>query len=177
MPSRRRFSFLLMGQGGSGKTAIVQDIVLPVIDFLFPPEEPGDSSSLIVCSSWAQAENISTPTHKAVSCHNAAMLRVQSLRNSSMLPGPKKAALERRWGAKWLLVVEEISMISPAYYNMLLYRSYHGREARWEVTAERLYDKLEGAFGRMPIVIHLGDFLKLRPQPTTRCCMSSARCQ
>ena len=137
--------------------------MLPVIDFLFPPEEPGDSSSLIVCSSWAQAENISTPTHKAVSCHNAAMMRVQSLRNCCMLPGPKTAALERRWGAKWLLVVEEISMISPAYYNMLLYRSYHGRKARWEVTEERLYDKFEGAFGRMPIVIHLGDFMQLRP--------------
>ena len=37
MARRRRFSLLLMGQGGSGKTAVVQEVVLPVIDFLFPP--------------------------------------------------------------------------------------------------------------------------------------------
>ena len=28
---------------------------------------------------------------------------------------------------------------------------------------EREYDKKEGAFGRMPIVIHLGDFLQKKP--------------
>ena len=39
---------LLIGQGGSGKTAIVQDIVLPVIEFIFPPELPDPASSLIV---------------------------------------------------------------------------------------------------------------------------------
>ena len=55
MDKRRSFSFLLMGQGGSGKTAIVQEIVLPAMDFIFPPENVGDSSSMIVCSSWAQA--------------------------------------------------------------------------------------------------------------------------
>ena len=52
--------------------------------------------------------------------------------------------------------------ISPALLNMLLYRSFHGRTERWAV-CERNYDKLEGAFGRMPIVIFLGDFLQLRP--------------
>ena len=159
MARRRRFSILLMGQGGSGKMAVVREIVLPAIDFLFPPEPPEQSSSLIVCASWAQAENISTAAHKAVSCHNAASMRVQSLRNAYMLPGDKKPALERRWGRKRLLVIEEVSMISPALYNMLLYRSYHGRATAWEVNEERLYDKFEGAFGRMPLVIHLGDFL------------------
>ena len=45
---------------------------------------------------------------------------------------------------------------------MLLYRAYHGRADGWEVP-EPEYDKLSGAFGRMPIVIHLGDFLQLKP--------------
>ena len=127
MERRRCFSFLLMGQGGSGKTAIVQEIVLPAVDFVFPPETPGSTSSIIVCSSWAQAQNISTLTHKAVSCHNAAMMRVQSLRNSQMSPGEKKAALARKLCPKRLLVIEEVSMISPALYNMLLYRFFHAR--------------------------------------------------
>ena len=53
-------------------------------------------------------------------------------------------------------------MISPALYNMLLYRAFHGRAASFEVP-EAQYDKLLGAFGRMPLVLHLGDFLQLRP--------------
>ena len=53
-------------------------------------------------------------------------------------------------------------MISPQLYNMLLFRSFLGRAERWEVE-EKDYDELRGAFGRMPIVIHLGDFLQLKP--------------
>ena len=41
---RRTFNFLLLGQGGSGKTAIVQEIVLPAVDFIFPPEPPDTTS-------------------------------------------------------------------------------------------------------------------------------------
>ena len=54
-------------------------------------------------------------------------------------------------------------MISPALYNMLLYNAYHGRKDHWEVTEERLYNQRNTAFGRTPLVIHLGDFLQLRP--------------
>jgi len=35
MQDRQQFMFLLMGQGGSGKTAIVQEIVLPAVDFIW----------------------------------------------------------------------------------------------------------------------------------------------
>jgi len=163
MQDRQQFIFLLMGQGGSGKTAIVQEIVLPAVDFIFPPEEPGASSSIIVCSSWAQAQNISTTAHKAVSCHNATLMRVQSYRNSLMLPDNKKAALEAKLGAQRALVIEEVSMISPALYNMLLYRFYLARKQRWQIPHERYYVKKPCAFGRTPLVLHLGDFLQLRP--------------
>ena len=54
-------------------------------------------------------------------------------------------------------------MISPALFNMLLYRSWLARKERWAVREERSYDKMDSAFGRMPIVIYLGDFLQLRP--------------
>ena len=53
-------------------------------------------------------------------------------------------------------------MIGPDLYNLLLFRSFHGRRARWNVK-ESEYDKLQGAFGRMPLVIHLGDFLQKKP--------------
>ena len=79
------FDILLMGQGGSGKTAVVQDIVLPTLDFLF-----GCEATLIVCAKWSQAENISTDAHKAITCHRAASVGIQSYRNANILPGDKK---------------------------------------------------------------------------------------
>ena len=162
LEDRLQYRFLLMGQGGSGKTAVVQEIVLPAIDVIFPSEEPEGSSSIVVCSSWAQAQNISTPVHKAVTCHNATGMRVQSYRNRDMLPGTKKTALESKLSSKRLLVIEEVSMISPLLYNMLLFRFHHGRKERWEIKHERFYVQQKMAFGRMPLVLHLGDFLQLR---------------
>ena len=98
MNRRRCFDMLIMGQGGSGKTAIVQEIVLPVIDFLFPPDAESNppETSLVVCASWAQADNISIDKHKAVSCHSAGMVRVESMRNADMAAGEKLSALERK---------------------------------------------------------------------------------
>ena len=151
------FNILLMGQGGSGKTAVVHDIVFPTLDFLF-----GCAATLVVCSKWSQAENISTDTHKAITCHRAASVGIQSFRNANILPGDKKQALQRRWENKRCLVLEEVSMIGPDLYNLLLFRSFHGRRTRWNVN-ESEYDKRQGAFGRMPVVIHLGDFLQKKP--------------
>ena len=59
-------------------------------------------------------------------------------------------------------MLEEISMVSATLYNMLLFRSFLGRAETWEVQ-EVDYGHLAGAFGGMPIVIHLGDFLQLKP--------------
>ena len=159
---RHCFNFLVMGQAGSGKTAVVQDICIPTIDFLFPANDVGGSSVLIACSKWSQAENISTPTHKAISCHRAGLVGIQSFRNKDFLPQNKKPALVRTWSTLRCLILEEVSMIAPPLYNMLLYRSFHGRREQWQVQ-ESEYDKLQGAFGRMPIVIQLGDFLQLKP--------------
>ena len=79
-----------------------------------------------------------------------------------MPAGDKKSALKRVWEPLRCLILEEVSTVSPQLYNMLLYRSFLGRAERYEVE-EQHYDQLRGAFGRMPIVIHLGDFLQLKP--------------
>ena len=68
---RRCINFLWIGQCGSGKTALVQETVLPTIDFLFPPDDEGNLSSLIV--KWSQAQNISSAQHKAVACHRVVL--------------------------------------------------------------------------------------------------------
>ena len=109
-----------------------------------------------------QAAHISTDEHKAISCHRAAFLGVQSYRNRNMGPQNKRSALRRVWEPVRCLVLEEVSMISPSLYNMLAFRSYLGRKAMWGAE-EREYDQVGGVFGRMPLVIHLGDFLQLKP--------------
>jgi len=95
--------------------------------------------------------------------HNVPALRVQPYRNRDMMPENKKAALEAKLDARRALVIEEVSMISPALYNMLLFRFYHGRLKRWQIPQERYYVQKLCAFGCIPLVLHLGDFLQLRP--------------
>mgnify|MGYP003326303218 CR=1 FL=1 len=84
-------------------------------------------------------------------------------RNREMVPpAEKKTLLEKTWGHLKLLVLEEVSMISPNLYNMLLYRAFHGRREQC-VVQEADYLTRACAFGRLPIVIYLGDFLQLKP--------------
>ena len=91
-----------------------------------------------------------------------SIIGIQSYRNANILLGDEKQALQRRWEHLRCLVLEEVSMIGPDLYNLLLYRSFYGRQTRWKVK-ESEYDKSTGAFGRMPITIHLGDFLQKKP--------------
>jgi len=87
-------------------------------------------------------------------------------------PIEKKALLEKIWGHLKLLVLEEVSMISPNLYNMLLYRSFHGRRTQFTVE-EAGYLTRACAFGRLPIVLYLGDFLQLKPTGTGLSLLSS----
>jgi hypothetical protein len=48
---------------------------------------------------------------------------------------------------------------------MLLFRAFPRRRHNWQVKEDE-YDKLNGAFGRIPMVIHVGDFLQLNPTGT-----------
>ena len=65
-------------------------------------------------------------------------------------------------------------MVSPNLFNMLLYRSWHGRRKQFQVP-ELDYMKAASAFGRMPIVIYLGDFLQLKPTGTGLSLLSDLR--
>ena len=53
-------------------------------------------------------------------------------------------------------------MVAAACYNMLDVRSMHGRSKTHDVS-EATYKQPGHHFGRVPIVIHLGDFLQLAP--------------
>ena len=171
--SRKTFQMLLMGQGGSGKTALIQEIVLPAMDFLFPPKGPsGRSTSKIVCAKWSQAENISTASHRATTCHKAAQMGIGEHRNAHMVPTAEvRRRLEEAWCDLRLLVIEEVSMVSPNLFNMLLYRGFHARRQQCDLE-EAQYQTPACAFGRVPIVIYLGDFLQLKPTGSGRSLLS-----
>lgn len=162
-PSERGlYHFLLLGQGGSGKTHVVQNIIFRAVDFIWPPI--AGQSRLVVCaSSNAQAKNISTARHQAMTVHSASNMRVQSMSNVRMQPdAERKQLLTTRWARVMVLVVEEISMVAAKQYNMLDYRSAWGR-AREQDFNPHNYHHRGNAFGRVPIVLHLGDFLQLKP--------------
>ena len=53
-------------------------------------------------------------------------------------------------------------MLAAAVYNMMDFRAMHGRSRAFDVY-ETTYRHEHHAFGRVPIVIHLGDFLQLSP--------------
>ena len=158
--NRHVYHMLLLGQGGSGKTHIVQNIVFPVVEFIWPAGE--QSTLMVVAAKNAQAKNISTETVRAKTLHAASLLGVQSLTNSNMAAGSKEQALQKLWSQIRVLVIEEISMVSALLYNMLDFRSMLGRRSLFGVD-QNTYTKTGCAFGRVPIILHLGDFFQLRP--------------
>ena len=79
---------------------MVQNLVLEAVRYIWPEECPDSPSMLIVASSNAQANNISTPEWKARTLHNAAGMRVQKMVNAKMRPGENAASLERLWNKR-----------------------------------------------------------------------------
>lgn len=159
---------LLLGQGGSGKTYVVQKIVFAAVNFIWPEDRASEPTLMVVAASNAQAKNISTARHKARTLHNASCMRVQSYALKDMRPGNKQDTLTRLWSKVVVLVVEEVSMVGALLFNMLSYRSTCGRSVEHCVTPGAYMDGPEGgpypnAFGRCPIVLLLGDFLQLPP--------------
>jgi len=159
---RRVHHLLLLGAGGSGKTYVVQSVVFKVVDFVWPARSKAEPTLMVVAASNAQAKNISTTEVKARTIHNASGMRIQKLTNDKMRPGNKLDSLARLWNEVRVLIMEEVSMVAASWYNMLDVRSMHGRSKLFDVS-ETTYKKPNHHFGRVPIVIHLGDFLQLSP--------------
>ena len=89
-------------------------------------------------------------------------MRVQQYVNAKLKPGKMQKTLERLWENVRALVIEEVSMVAAGLYNALDVRACHGRSSTHDVT-EANYTLPHHHFGRVPIVLHLGDFLQLKP--------------
>ena len=160
---RKVHHILLLGQGGSGKTHVVQELVFKAVNHIWPEESKASPSLVVAAFSNAQAKNISTADVEAMTIHRAGGMAVQELTNDKMRPSAEKLKkLVQHWRRVRVLVMEEISMISAGLYNMLDFRSMFGRGQEFAVD-ESNYRKEHHHFGRVPIVIHLGDFLQLSP--------------
>ena len=159
---RKVHHILLLGQGGSGKTHVVQKLVFEAVQFIWPSACEDEPTLMVVASSNAQAKNISTVGVKARTLHNASGMRVQHLINAKMRAGNKQKQLTRLWNQVRVLIIEEVSMVAAASYNMLDFRAMCGRSRDHDVI-ETTYKRPHHHFGRTAIVIHLGDFLQLRP--------------
>ena len=120
---------ILLGQGGTGKTLLVTDIFIPLVNWAFPPGDEGERW-LVVAFSHAQANAISTERIRARTLHSACAMRVQSLANKNMAPGANRETLIRTWRNKVLVVNEEVSMMPAEAINMEMYRAMWGRHFR-----------------------------------------------
>ena len=158
---RTQKTMVLLGQGGTGKTMIVQKLFVPLVEWAFPSDEDGTRWEVLAYS-HAQADAISTRTLRAKTMHTASGMRVQSLANKDMAPRQKKDFLTQTWSNKMVLFCEEISMDPAEVINMVMYRSMWGRSTKWGVSPKN-YSQKGHLFGRMPVVVLLGDFLQLKP--------------
>ena len=88
LPPEKRsvYHLLLLGQGGSGKTYVVQNLIFPVVHFLWPPEAQRETL-MVVAAKNSQAKNISTDEVRARTLHTAGCIRIQSLHNKDMTAG------------------------------------------------------------------------------------------
>ena len=115
MPCDRKVHhILLLGQGGSGKTHVVQKILFRAVKYIWPAPDKQRPTLMVVASSNAQAKNISTQDVKARTVHNACAMRVQKYENKLMQPGRQQKALTKLWESVRVLVVEEVSRRPPA---------------------------------------------------------------
>ncbi|CAE7805372.1 unnamed protein product [Symbiodinium sp. CCMP2592] len=146
---------------GSGKTHVVQKLIFPIVLFIWPPSKNRETIQVVAAKN-SQAKNISTSEIRAKTLHTASAMRVQKLVNGLMSAGQKQQRLRDLWEECRVLILEEISMVSAAMYNMLDYRAMLGRTHVFAVTPHN-YTRVGCAFGRVPIALHLGDFLQLKP--------------
>ena len=160
---RTLFRLILIGEGGSGKSFVVQHIVIPALTWAFPALRKGCDRFLVVAHSNAQANGISTDTFRAETAHTAGCIRVQNLSNAALRPGNKLRALKDKWFNKVALIIEEAFLMPANIFNMLHVRCSWGRKQACNIDMGTI-EHTRQSFGYIPIVLLLGDPLQLRPR-------------
>ena len=93
--------------------------------------------------------------------HSLLHLYRESGFNLDSLSQSVNDSLEDLWTSVECLIIEELSLISPPMYGGVSFRVCMAR--RHSGAEPSLYTTREHSFGRIPLVIVLGDFMQLAP--------------
>ena len=140
---------LLHGQGGSGKTEVV--LILRQIMARFK----------IVVEAVA-ATNSAARVIQGDTVHSALILGQRTSLNLRALDRNVGSELVDRWQHVDALIIEELSMVAPKMLGALSFRTCVARRQKCGARPD-LYTLPGFAFGGIPLVILLGDFMQLAP--------------
>ena len=149
LPVRRVF---LHGPGGSGKTWVMTEVVIPVVKHFL-----GERGVKAMAAHNSAARLLMGQT-----MHSAGkMLREQSLKAKDLRPkSHARKALETEWMDPLLLLGDEISLAAPPLLAGVSRRAFHGRMRLLRLEPEKI---LEHPFGDVPLQVFMGDFMQLNP--------------
>ena len=91
---RKQSTCLLIGAGGTGKTTIILELLLPTFLEFFPAQD-SENRYAILTFSHAHGDAISNETFRAKTAHAAVGYRVASLRNTHMALATRRKDCER----------------------------------------------------------------------------------
>jgi len=151
-PTKR---MLLLGAGGSGKTHVTTKFIVPLCEKVF-----SEAGVVTIAPSNAQAKTIG-----GITAHSAGGLKAAGTFPQAKLGlnGDLKKRLQKTWDPARVLICEESSMVSCELYQAVAYRATLAREKEHNLNKKH-WDEPGQEFGAMPLIIHLGDFLQLRPR-------------
>ena len=147
----KQMRIFLGGPGGSGKSEVVR-ILRGLFGYLY---EGLDAIKCLAASNSA-ARGIGGDT-----VHSGLFLRGTSRLTLKELEGcPDK--LRAAWQDVRALIVEEVSLVSPQMFAGMSYRLCKARRTT-AGACPSLYSHPDHMFGRIPLVVMLGDFMQLAP--------------
>ena len=144
---------LLCGPGGAGKSELIK-VVRGLCEFCF-----GEGSHKALAASNSAARAVGGDT-----VHSGLFLGGRnSFSLSEVSQRPTDECVDA-WKDVHCLMLEEVSMIHPQMLAGMSYRLCKVRQKlhKWQSDPER-YREPDHMFGRMPLVIMLGDFMQLAP--------------
>lgn len=149
---------LLHGPGGTGKTEVIK-VVCRLYEHLY---ETGSFRALAASNSAAR--NVGGDT-----VHSGLHLnRTCRFLQTELAQQPKQECVDE-WSNVRLLVLEEVSLISPQMLGGISYclckarKGFYGQHDSMSPLDPQLYKDPNHSFGRIPLVVMLGDFMQLAP--------------
>ena len=151
-----QMTLLLHGQGGTGKTEVVK-----LLRKLFR-EVLGQGSEIAVASSNSAARVIGGETiHSGFGMSGQQSMTIRHL-SGQKVDTPAWRDFVSRMNELEAVIVEEVSMVPPELLGAASYRMCKARAAR-KGSDVNLYSEKGHMFGKVPIVMLLGDFYQLTP--------------